>query len=109
MLICNIFLIIYTSIGYYPSRWEIDAGRDNSSSPTTTMISRNGSRISIGVRVVDERAAERRGNVGESTYMTRTLTRGFHPRKASSQTVHEYEQTDAFRRGKPRVSGYPQR
>lgn len=86
------------------SRWEIDSGRDNSSSPTTTtMVSRNGSRISIGVRVVDERATEHRGNVGASTYTARRLHADLAPEKLSRRTIHEYEQTDApRRRGKPR-------
>lgn len=63
---------------------------------------RSSSRISIQVRVVDERAAERRGNVGTSTYTGAVLIRGFSLRKASMRTIHEYEQTDAPRREKIR-------
>lgn len=63
---------------------------------------RSSSRISIQVRVADERAAERRGNVGTSTYTGAVLIRGFSLQKASMRTVHEYEQTDAPRREKIR-------
>lgn len=58
---------------------------------------------------MDERAAERRGNVGTSTYTGAVLIRGFSLRKASMRTVHEYEQIDAPRRKKSEVGGYPQR
>lgn len=72
---------------------------DNSGSPTTKQLSdfnrnprrgRTRSRTSRERRVASERARTR----------ARVLIRGFSLRKASMQTVHEYEQTDAPRRGK---------
>lgn len=97
---------IYCSI---ESRWGIDSSRDNSNSPTTTMVSRGSSRISIGVRVVDERAAERRGNVRASTYTARCLHADLAPEKLPSEPYTNMNKPTRLAGKSPGVGGYPQR
>jgi len=97
-------------------RTEQLANSKNSSSSTAKMTTDDGiagrSRISIGIHAVDERVAERRGNVETGTYTARCLHAdlALPPRKACRRTVHEYEQTGASLAGeKPGVGGYPRR
>jgi len=82
---------------------------DNSNSPTSTMLSRGSSRISIEVRVVDERATERRGNVRASTYTARCLHADLAPEKLPSEPYTNMNKPTRLAGKSPGVGGYPQR